>query len=183
MFRASTSSIAQKAADKFDYLSSKVESITDQGQRDAALTSLVQLALRQDLTPELAGKLEEKIATIESKALHDKAWSLLKIREVERLIKSGNFDQGYTLSLKLPDPIVRAKALRTLSSAVARKGSDTLASPDLLAEAVESLKKGDPSIERSQIMFKIANDFVNLKDYDRAFDALQSSSASLAELK
>ena len=58
----------QKASDKFDYLSSKVESITDQGQRDAALTSLVQLALRQDLTPELAGKLEEKIATIESKA-------------------------------------------------------------------------------------------------------------------
>lgn len=173
----------QKAPDKFDDLSRKVESITDQEQRDAALFKMVQVSLRKNPTSELLGKLEEKIGTIESKDLHDRAWSLLKIREVETLIKSGNFDQAYILSLKLPDPIVRAKALRTLSAAVARKGSDTLRSPDLLAEALESIKKGDPSIERSQIMFKIANDLVNLKEYDRAFDALQSSSGSLAELK
>ena len=31
-------------------------------------------------------------------------------------------------------------------------------------------------------MFKIAGDLINLKDYDRAFDALQSSSGSLGGL-
>jgi hypothetical protein len=174
---------AQKAPDKFDDLARKLESIPDQEQRDESITKLVQLALRQDPTPELAGKLEEKIATIESKTLHDKAWSLLKVREVENLIKGGRLDEGYALSIKLPDPIIRAKALRSLSTAVARKGSATVTSPDLLTQALESLKEADPSIERSQIMFKIANDFVSLKDYDRAFDALQSSAGSLADLK
>jgi len=52
----------------------------------------------------------------------------------------------------------------------------------LLVDALESLQKSDASIERAQISFKVASDFVNLKDYDHAFDALQFSSGSLTQL-
>jgi hypothetical protein len=67
--------------------------------------------------------------------------------------------------------------------AVARKGSITLRSSELLSEAVDSLNRADTSIESSQIMFKISGDFVNLKDYDRAFGALQLSTGSIAQLE
>lgn len=43
--------------------------------------------------------------------------------------------------------------------------------------------KAGASIERSQHLFKITSDFVSLKDYDRAFDALQFSSGSLAQIE
>jgi hypothetical protein len=173
---------SQNAPDRFELLFRKAESIDNAEQRDLALSSTVQLALRQELTDEVLAKLSEKIERIESKKLHDKAWSLLKIREVDKLIKSGEFDRAYTLSLNLPDLITRATALRALSTGVARKGSQTLRSSNLLADALESLQKSDASIERSQILFKVASDFVNLKDFDHAFDALQFTSGSLAQL-
>lgn len=172
----------QTAGDRFDQIFRGAESMKDSEQRDLFLANAVQLALSKDPTEELLQRLAEKIEKIESKDLHDKVWSLLKIREVDKLIKSGEFDQAYTLAQKLPNPLVRAKALRLLSAGVAKKGSDTLDSSDLLGGALESLEKSDPSIERSQIMFKVASDFVNLKDYDHAFEALQYSSGSLAKL-
>lgn len=174
---------SQKAPDRLGDLIQKVESIPDQEQRDIGMYNLVVLALRQELTEDLVGKLEEKTETIESKSLHDKAWSLLKLREIEKLTKAGDFDRAHILSVKLPDPTIRARALRALSVAVARKGSITLRSSDLLSEAVDSLNRADTSIESSQIMFKISGDFVNLKDYDRAFGALQLSTGSIAQLE
>lgn len=174
---------AQKAPDKFEDLFSQVESIADQEQRDSGLYNLVVLALRRDLTEERLGKLEERIQKIESTNLHDKALSLLRVREVEKLTKADNFDQAHIQCIKLPDATIRAKALRAISIAIAKKGSKTLRTSDLLVEALASLNKAEASIERSQILFKIANDFVGLKDYDLAFDALRSSSESLAQLK
>lgn len=54
---------------------------------------------------------------------------------------------------------------------------------DMLVQAFEPLIKIEKfRLERSQMMFKIVNDFVNSKEYDRAFDALLSSSASLGQL-
>ncbi|HEX7722340.1 MAG TPA: hypothetical protein VF397_09290, partial [Pyrinomonadaceae bacterium] len=50
-------------------------------------------------------------------------------------------------------------------------------------EALEAINKADASIERSRLMFKITSDFVNAKDYERAFGALQYSASSLAPLK
>ena len=173
----------QKAPDRLAELLQKVESIPDQEQRDIALYNLIVLALRQDLTEDLLGKLEDKVETIESKSLHDKAWSLLKLREIEKLTKAADFDRAHILSVRLPDPTIRARALRGLSVAVTRKGSKTLSSPYLLSEALDLLSRADSSIERSQIMFKIAGDFVNLKDYDRAFGALQLSAGSIAQLE
>lgn len=173
----------QKAPDRLAELFQKVESIPDPEQRDIGWYNLIALALRQDLTEEQLGKLEEKAEKIESKDLHDKAWSLLKLREIENLTRATDFDRAHNLSVKLPDPTIRAKALRALSVAITRKGSKTLRSPDLLAEALDSLSKADASIERSQILFKIAADFVNLRDYDQAFGALQLSAGSLGQLE
>jgi hypothetical protein len=173
----------QNAPDRFEQIFSSADSIRDQEQHDMALFNTVQLALRQEPTDEMMERLEEKIEKIETKNLHDKAWSYLKIRGVEKLITSGEFDKAYGLSLKLPDPVTRAKALRMLSGAVAKKGSETLRSSDLLTDALDSLRKANSSIERSQILFKITSDFVSLKDYDHAFDALQFSSGSLALLE
>jgi hypothetical protein len=174
---------SQKAPDRLAELIQKVESIPDQEQRDLGMYNLITLALRQDLTEDLLKRLEEKAETIDSKSLHDKAWSLLKLREIEKLTKAADFDRAHILSVKLPDSTIRAKALRALSVAVTRKGSTTLQSPDLLSEALDSLNQADTSIERSQIMFKIAGDFVNLKDYDRAFGALQLSTGSIGQLQ
>jgi hypothetical protein len=174
---------AQKAPDKLAELIQKVESITDQEQRDIGMYNLITVALRQELTDDLLKRLEDKAEAIESKSLHDKAWSLLKLREIEKLTKAADFDRAHILSVKLPDPTIRAKALRGLSSAVTRKGSNTLHSPGLLSEALESLNQADTSIERSQILFKITGDFVNLKDYDRAFGALQLSTGSIGQLE
>ncbi len=173
----------QNAPDRFDQLFSNVESISDQEQHDLALLNLVQLALSQNSTDELLERLDEKIEKIQTRTLHDKAWSSLKIRVVEKLITAGDLDRAYTLSIKLPDPVIRARALRTLAAAVAKKGSVTLRGSDLLAEGFEALRKGDASVERSQILFKITSDFVGLKDYDHAFDALLFSSGSLAPLE
>jgi hypothetical protein len=173
----------QKAPDKLAELLQKVESIPDQEQRDIGMYNLITLALRQDLTEDLLKRLEDKAETIDSKSLHDKAWSLLKLREIEKLTKAADFDRAHVLSVKLPDPTIRARALRSLSGAVTRRGSHTLRSPDLLSEALDSLNHADTSIERSQIMFKIAGDFVNLKDYERAFGALQISTGSIAQLE
>jgi len=174
---------SQKAPDRLTELIEKVESIPDQQQRDLGMYNLITLALRQDLTEEILKRLEDKAETIDSKSLHDKAWSLLKLREIEKLTKAADFDRAHILSVDLPDSTIRAKALRALSAAVARKGSTTLQSPDLLSEALDSLNHADTSIERSQIMFKIAGDFVNLKDYDRAFGALQLSTGSIGQLQ
>jgi hypothetical protein len=173
----------QNAPDRFDQFFRSADSIADQGQHDMALFNMVQLALREEPTDELMERLAEKIEKIEAKELHDKAWSLLKIRGVEKLVNGGEFDRAYALAVKLPDPVIQAKALRSLAGAVARKGSETLSSSDLLADSFEALKKGAASIERSQILFKIASDFVRLKDYDRAFDTLQFSVGSLAQLE
>jgi hypothetical protein len=174
---------SQKAPDKLTELIQKVESIPDQEQRDLGMYNLVTLALRQDVTEDILKRLEEKAETIESKSLHDKAWSLLKLREIEKLTKAAEFDRAHVLSVRLPDPTIRARALRGLSLAVIRKGSATLHGPELLSEALDSLNRADISIERSQIMFKISGDFVNLRDYDRAFGALQLSTASIAQLE
>ena len=172
----------QKATDKFGELFSMIESVNDSQQRDKALHDAVTLALRQELTEELVGRLEEKIEKIESKELHDKAWSLLKAREVEKSTAAGNFSVAHNLALKLPDPTIRARALRGFAAAIAKKGTQMLDGANPLVEAFESLNQADASIERSQLMFKIAGDLINLKDYDRAFDALQSSSGSLGGL-
>lgn len=174
---------SQLAPDRLAELLQKVESMPDQVQRDIGMYNLITLALRQDLTEDLLKRLEDKAETIDSKSLHDKAWSLLKLREIEKLTKAADFDRAHILSVKLPDPTIRARALRSLSGAVTRRGSDTLHGPDLLSEALDSLNRADTSIERSQIMFKIAGDFVNLKDYDRAFGALQISTGSIAQLE
>jgi hypothetical protein len=173
----------QRASDRFENLFHQAESIAEPGQRDIALSNLVQFVLRQDLDEELLRRLEEKIRLIDSKGLQDKAWSLLKIREIEKYIKGSDFEPAHIAALKLPDPLVRAKALRLLSSAVTKKGSDSLVSSDLLAEAFEALKKGDASIERSQMMFKIASDFINLKDYEHSFDVLEFSAGTLGQLQ
>lgn len=173
----------QGAPDRFEQLFRNVESINDQEQHDLALFNLVQLALSQNPANESMEKLDEKIEKIQTRTLHDKAWSALKIRTVEKLVAGGEFDQAYALSTKLPDPVIRAKALRTLAAAVAKKGSETLRSSELLAEGFEALRKQDASVERSQILFKIASDFVSLKDYDHAFEALLFSSGSLAQLE
>lgn len=173
----------QNAPDRFEQLFRSADSIRDQAQHDMALFNMVLMALRQEPTDEAMQKLEEKVEKIEAKDLHDKAWSYVRIRGVEKLVTDGEFDRAYALTLKLPDPVTRAKALRMLSAAVAKKGSQTLSSATLLADAQESLKKVDASIERSQILFKITSDFIALKDYDRAFDALEFSSSSLAQLE
>jgi hypothetical protein len=121
----------QNAPDRFDQLFRSADSIRDQEQHDKALFNMVQMALRQEPTDELMERLEEKIEKIETKDLHDRAWSYLKIRGVGKLIMGGEFDGAYALSIKLPDPVTRAKALRMLSAAVAKKGSETLRSSDL----------------------------------------------------
>jgi len=173
----------QKSSDRFADLFHNAETIAEPDQRDIALANVAQLVLRQDLDEKLLERLEEKIELIQSKPLHDKLWSLLKFRQVEKHIKAEELDRAYTSSLKLPDPVIRAKALRLLAAAVAKKSSERLTTSGLLIEAFESLKKSEPSIERSQIMFRITSDFIELKDYDQSFATLENSSASLEGLK
>src|SRR5437588_6647807 len=157
----------QKAPDKFEELFSRIESVNDSEQRDKAFGDAVTLALRQELTEELVGRLEGKIEKIESKALHDKAWSLLKAREIDKLVATGDLNGAHGLAIKLPNSMIRAKSLRAIATAVSKKGSELFRNVELLGEALGSLDKADASIERSQTMFKIAGDLINLKDYDR----------------
>jgi hypothetical protein len=172
----------QRSADRFQDLRQNAETIPDAEQRDKSMFSLVEGAMRQHPSDDRLAKLAELVDKIQSTELHDRAWSLLKRLEVAKLTQAGNFDDAYQLAIKLPDAAIRAQALRDLSLAVARKGSETLRSQDVLAQALEAIDKADASIERSRLMFKITSDFVNMKDYDRAFGALQYSASSLGPL-
>jgi len=173
----------QRSPDKFQDLRENADTIPDAEQRDKAMFSLVEGATRQNPSDDRLAKLAELVDKIQSTDLHDRAWSLLKRLEVAKLIQSGNFDDAYHLAIKLPDAAIRGQALRELSLAVARKGSQTLRSQDVLTEALEAINKADASIERSRLMFKITSDFVNAKDNERAFAALQYSASSLGPLK
>lgn len=168
--------------DRLEELCGQSETVADPEKRDAALAKLIEFVLRQDPSEEVLEKLEAKIDKIQSTTLRDRVWSLLKSREVTALIRTGSIDAAYDLSLKLPNALVRARALRDLSAAVAKRGSDTLRTSDLLGQALESLVKADASIERSQVMFKVVKDLANAKDDEKAFEALQFSSTSLGQL-
>jgi hypothetical protein len=172
----------QRSPDRFQDLRQNAETIPDAEQRDKSMFSLVEGAVRQKPSDDRLAKLAELVDKIQSTELHDRAWSLLKRLEVAKLIQAGNFDDAYQLAIKLPDVAIRAQALRDLSLVVARKGSETLRSQDVLAQALEAIDKADASIERSRLLFKITSDFVNMKDYDRAFGALQYSASSLGPL-
>ena len=173
----------QKVTNKLDDLVDKAEKVPDQEQRDKALFSLVTAAVRQRSVGDSLTDLEATVEKIQSKELHDKAWSLIKSGEVEQLIQTGQLDGAYTLASKLPDPTIRAKALRNVSRAVARNGSQVLRSSDVLAQALESLGKAEVAIETVQLMFNISSDLVNLKDYEGAFKALEVATQSLGKLK
>jgi len=173
----------QRSADRFEDLRQNAETIPETEQRDKALLSLVEGALRQHPGDDRLAKLGELADKIEASELRDRAWSLLKQAQVNQLIEAAKFDEAYSLAMKLLDAAIRAQALRELSLAVARKGSQTLASKDVLSEALTALDKVDASVEKSRLLFRITSDFVNLKDYERAFGALQNSTASLAPLK
>jgi putative heme iron utilization protein len=73
--------------------------------------------------------------------------------------------------------------LRELALAVTQKGSQTLTGETVLSSAIEALNKADDSIEKSRLLFRMTADFVNLKNYERAFDALRSATTSMASLK
>lgn len=173
----------QQSSDRFEDLRKTADTISDSDQHDEALLTLVEGSMRQNPTDERLATLAEMIEKIQSREIHDKAWTLVKRLEVTKLTRAGNFDDAYSLAVRLTDAAIRAQALRVLALAVARKGSQTLTSEAVLLSAIEALAKADDSIEKSRLLFTIAGDFVNLKSYERAFDALQSSTASMASLK
>jgi len=173
----------QRSPDKFQDLRQNAETIPDAEERDKAIFSLVDGSVRQNPSDDRLAKLAELVEKIQSTDLHDRAWSMLKRLEVAKLTQAGNFDDAYQLAIRLPDAAIRGQALRELSLAVAHKGSQTLRSQDVLSEALEAINKADASIERTRLMFKITSDFVNAKDNERAFGALQYSASSLGPLK
>jgi hypothetical protein len=173
----------QRSSDRFEDLRKTADTITDSDEHDQAMLTLVQGAMAQSPSDERLAKLAELIEKIQSKEIHDKAWTLLKRLEVTKLIRAGNFDDAYALAMRLTDDAIRAQALRELALAVAQKGSQTLTGETVLSSAIEALNKADDSIEKSRLMFRITADFVNLKNYERAFDALRSSATSMASLK
>lgn len=173
----------QRSPDKFQDLRENAETIPDAEQRDKAMFDLIDGSVRQSPNDDRLAKLAELVDKIQSTDLHDRAWSLLKRLAVAKLTQAGNFDEAYQLAIKLPDAAIRGQSLRELSLAVARKGSQTLRSQDVLSEALEAINKADASIERSRLMFKITSDFVNAREYERAFGALQYSASSLDPLK
>ena len=172
----------QQAADKFSAAFSAAESIVDKDQRDSALSKLVEIALSQNSTDDFHQQLEDKISEIGPGELHDRAWSLLKIREVRKNIKDGKLEAAYGLSLRLPDRFVRAQALREVSIKVNGKSGLPLNAADVLLQALQSAESASSSIERTAFMFKIVGNFVRLKEDERAFDALLLSSTTLAQL-
>ena len=173
----------QNTTNRFDDLMQKMQSLPDQEQRDKALFSLVQAALRQEPAANSSNDLEETVEKIQSKELHDKAWSMLKSREVDQLAQSGELERAYALATKLTDPTIRAKALRKVFLAVKAQGSQVIRAADVLQQGLESLAKADASIESTQLMFTVSSDFANLKDFEGAFKALQASAESLGRLK
>jgi hypothetical protein len=172
----------QQAPDKFSAAFSAAESLTDNDQRDAALSKLVEIALSQNSTDDFHQQLEDKISAIGPGALHDRAWSLLKIREVRKDIKDGKLEDAYGLSLRLPDRFVRAQALREVSMKLNVKSDLSLNAADILSQALQSAESASSSIERTGFMFKIVGNFVGLKENERAFDALLLSSTTVAQL-
>jgi tetratricopeptide (TPR) repeat protein len=172
-----------QSSDRFEDLRKSADTISDLDERDQAMLTLVQGAMGQNPSDERLAKLAELIEKIQSKEIHDKAWTLLKRFEVTRLTRAGNFDDAYSLAMRLTDAAIRAQALRDLALAVARRGSQTLTSEGVLSLAIEALDKADVSIEKSRLMFRITGDLVNLKNYERAFEALQYSTASMGSLK
>src|SRR5436190_3414009 len=173
----------QQSSDRFEDLRKTADTISDSDERDQAMLTLVQGAMAQNPSDERLAKLAELIEKIQSRDIHDKAWTLLKRLEVTRLTRAGKFDDAYALAIRLTDDTIRAQALRELALAVAQKGSQTLTSEAVLSSAIEALNKADDSIEKSRLMFRLTADFVNLKNYERAFDALRSSTAIMASLK
>jgi hypothetical protein len=173
----------QHSADKFEDLRQAADAIADAEEHDKAMLTLIEGALRQNPGDERLAKLGEIVDKIQTPQYHDRAWALLKRFEAAKLIRAGNFDEAYSLAKELPNAAIRAQALRELALAVSRKGSQTLNPKDLLAQALDSAKKADASIERSQLMFSLTSDLVNLKDYEMAFGGLQFSTESMAALE
>jgi|GEM_PF-2442424 len=172
----------QQAPDKFSAAFSAAESLTDNDQRDSALSKLVEIALSQNPTDDFHQQLEDKISAIGPGALHDRAWSLLKIREVRKDVKDGKLEAAYGLSLRLPDRFVRAQALREVSMKLNGKSDLSLNAADVLSQALQSAESASSSIERTGLMFKIVANFMSLKEDERAFDALLLSSTTVAQL-
>ena len=172
----------QQSPNKFDDLRQNADTIPDTELRDKALFALVEESVRNGPNNERLAQLSDIVEKIQSTELREQASSILKRIEVNNLIKAANLDEAYTLALRLPDAATRAQTLRDVSLAVTRKGSQTIRANDVLSEALAANSKAAASIDRSRLMFRITGDFVSLKDYDRAFDALQSSTNSLAPL-
>ena len=173
----------QQSPNRFEDLRQNAETIPDTEERDKALFALVGESVRNGANGERLAKLSDLVEKIQSTELHDRAWSLLKRIEVKRLSQAANFEEAYALASNLPDAAICAQTLRDVSLAVTRKGSQTIRGGDVLSEALAAINKADASIDRSRLMFRITGDFVNLKDYDQAFNALQSATNSLTPLK
>ena len=159
------------------------ETIPDTEQRDQALFALVNESVRNGASGERLATVSDLVEKIQSTELHDRAWSLIRRIEVRNLSRAANFDEAFALAIKLPDAAIRAQTLREVSVAVTRKGSQTIRGSDVLSEALAAINKADASIERSRLTFTISGDFVNLKEYEKAFEALQSATDSLGALR
>src|SRR5215813_2045657 len=99
----------QQSSDRFEDLRKGADAISDTDERDKAMFTLVRGALRQNPSDERLAKLEELVETIHTPQLHDQAWALLKRLEVGKLIRTGNFEDAYSLAIKLPDAGIRAQ--------------------------------------------------------------------------
>jgi len=172
-----------KVTDKFADLSERAESIAGQDQRDQALYSIVAASARENPKAELMTRLDQIVEKIQSPELHDKASAVITSLRIEQATQAGDLDRAYAMAARLQNLALRARTLRRLSLAVTRKGSQTLRSDDLLGQALEAAGKAEASIELTQLTFSITSDFVNLKDYDGAFKALETAAASLGTLK
>lgn len=173
----------QRSPDKFEELRQNAETIPDMDQRDQAILTLVEGALRQNPGNERMSKLAELVDKMQSGDVRDRALALLQQFEINKLIRASRFDEAFALGSKLPNASIRGQALRELSLAVTRTGSLTVSDKDVLSAALEALDKADSSIEKARLLFRITSDFVNLRDYEKAFGALQYSTASLGSLK
>src|SRR5438045_9359073 len=124
------------------------------------MLTLVQGAMAQNPSDERLAKLAELIEKIQSRDIHDKAWTLLKRLEVTKLTRAGKFDDAYALAIRLTDDAIRAQALRELALAVAQEGSHTLTSEAVLCAAIEALNKTDDSIADARLILRPTADSV-----------------------
>jgi hypothetical protein len=157
-----------------DVALSQFESMVEPSKRDQQLAQMIEALIEgQKFTAESLAKIEKLVGKVVDTSLQNRLWSQLRRIEVKNALNSGDVVRAQELAIKLPDPLVRAEALVEISRSLVQ-ANDNAAAAELLMEASKQAQKSI-TLQAVKVLFKVAGEFVNIRDDLLAFEQLSTA--------